>query len=535
MNSLLTLIKADFINNYRLNSYKDAKNRKRAVGMTALAIMVILICFLYIGGASLLVSDILISMNLLEILLVFAFALPFFVLLLMNMYKMPSTLFSFKDFDMLMSLPIKENVILTAKIIKLMLSSYIWQFLMSFPIFLVYCIKAQYVSVFTVVVYILLFLILPLLPMSIASASGFLIAKISAKMKSKNLIIILGSFLLLIVIMGISFSIQNIINEQVIINAVQSIANIESSFLLFKLYVDSVARLNILSMLLFALIFITPFILFIYLFGKAFKKINSALMETGASHNVKSIKYEMDSPVIAIFRKELRVYSHCAICVVNTLFGMVLLFLASVAALVMDLNLEAMLSDFGTIGINSQDLKFLLVAILCGFCIMLSSPTSSSISLEGKNLWIVKSLPIEIKNIFIGKLGLGLLVTVPISLVSSFLLSIAFNLSFIQWLILLILIVSMSFLSAVFGLFANILLPKTEFKSPTEVVKQSASVMVATFGGMFLVFIPILVGALLKISNINIYILLVSAVYALITFIMWRFMVTKGVRIFSKL
>ena len=535
MSNLFTLLKADIVNTYKLNGFKDPSNRKKAIGMFFIALTIIIICFLYIGGSAFLISDVLKSMNLLNILLVFAFALPFFALFIMDIYKMPSVLFSFRDYDMLMSLPVQNNVILAAKVIKLMLSGYMWQFLTGFPIFLVYCIKSDNLSILSIIIYIILFIILPLLPISIGSVIGFIVAKISAKMRSKNIIMIIGSFALLILIMGISFSIQNIINEQAIKNLVSSISNIESSFFLFRLYVDSVYRLDIVTLLLLILIFVNPFILFIYLFGKSFKKINSSMMETKASRSSKNIKYQEYSPVVAIFKKELNFYVHCVIYIVNTFFGMVLLFAASIAILVIDFDIEAFFAEFGQLATNAGDMKLMAAVMVFGYCIMLSTPTAASISLEGKNLWILKSMPIHPKMIFKGKIGLGLIVTLPLGVVCSVLVYIGLGLTFIQWLILLAFTISAGFLSSILGLFINILLPKLEFKSPTEVVKQSASVGVAVFAGMFLVLIPMILGSSLVLSSTSLYVLVLTGIYTLITLVLWQYIATKGVKRFNKM
>ena len=535
MSNLFTLLKADLINTYKLNGFKDTANRKKAIGMSLIALLVIAMSFLYIGGAAFLVSDVLKSMQLLNILLVFAFALPFFALFMMDIYKMPSVLFSFRDYDMLMSLPVKDNIILAAKVIKLMLSGYMWQFLTGFPIFLVYCIKSDSLSVFSIIIYIVLFIVMPLLPMSIGSAIGFVVAKVSSKMKSKNIIMIIGSFALLILIMGVSFSIQNIVNEQAITDMVSSISNIESSFFLFSLYVDAVYDLNLISLLLLILIFVSPFLLFVYLFGKSFKKINSSMMETRASHSTKNVKYQTYSPVAAIFKKELNFYIHCVIYIVNTFFGMVLLLAASIAVLVADFDIESFLSELGQVGGNPGDMKLMAAAMIFGYCIMLSTPTAASISLEGKNLWILKSMPVHPKMIFKGKIALGLIVTLPIGIICSVVIYIGLGLSFMQWLTLLGYTISAGFFSSILGLFINLLLPKLEFKSPTEVVKQSASVGIAVFAGMFLVLIPMVLGGSLIVSNSSLYVLIVTLTYALISFVLWQYLITKGVKRFAKL
>ncbi|HHT95991.1 MAG TPA: hypothetical protein PLK23_04850 [Clostridia bacterium] len=537
MNDLITLLKADLINTYKLNGLKDKSNRKKAIGMSLLALFLTAIAFLYIGGAAYLVSDILKSMGLLNILLVFAFALPFLVLFMVNIYKMPSELFSFKDYDMLMSLPVKDTVILAAKVIKLMLSGYVWQFYTSFPIFLVYCIKSDSINAFSVIIYIILSIVLPLLPMSTGSVIGFVVARISAKIKSRNIIMIAGSFALLALIMVFSFSLQNILDEQAITDMVTSIADIQSSFFLFDLYVDAVYGLNILSLLLFILIFTVPFILFIYLFAKSFKKINSSMMETKAHHSSKNVKFKEYSPVMAIFKKELNFYVHCVVYIVNTFFGMVLLLIGCIAVLVVNFDPESVFAEIAQAqgSLSVADIKLLAAATVFGYCIMMSSPTSASISLEGRNLWILKSMPVETKDIFKGKTALGLVVTLPIGIISSVLIYIGLKLSFTQWLILLAFTVSAGFLTAVLGLFANILFPKMEFKSPTEVVKQSASVAVAVFSGMFLVIIPMILGAALIMYNTSLFVLIVASIYAVITLILWRYLITKGVKRFAAL
>ncbi|HRR36886.1 MAG TPA: hypothetical protein P5535_07465, partial [Clostridia bacterium] len=142
---------------------------------------------------------------------------------------------------------------------------------------------------------------------------------------------------------------------------------------------------------------------------------------------------------------------------------------------------------------------------------------------------------VETKDIFKGKTALGLVVTLPIGIISSVLIYIGLKLSFTQWLILLAFTVSAGFLTAVLGLFANILFPKMEFKSPTEVVKQSASVAVAVFSGMFLVIIPMILGAALIMYNTSLFVLIVASIYAVITLILWRYLITKGVKRFAAL
>ncbi|MFA7672409.1 MAG: hypothetical protein WCY62_00970 [Clostridia bacterium] len=535
MNILSSLLKADLVNSFALNELKNKNNRKKAVGMIAVSLLVVLMCFIYIGGASWFISDILLKMGMLDILLVFSFIMPFMILFLMDIYKMPSHLFSFKDYDLLMSLPIRDNTVLTAKVLRIMTESYVWEFLVSFPIFLVYCIKCPDLGIMTVLLYILMFIAIPALPMSIGAVFALLIAKISIKMRNKNVVIIIGSFALLILIMGLSFSIQSIMNEQVIMNAMEQFGNLVKSFFMFDLYLKAVVGHDIVSTLILLAILIVPFFVFINIFGKSFKHINSAMMETKAQRSIKGIKFISDSPVIAIAKKEINFYTHCIIYITNTMFGMVLLFIGSIAAAVMGDKVDVFIATYSVFGFTEADTKMMVISVVITYCMILCSPCSASISLEGKNLWILKSMPVDEKTIFKGKLGLGLVVTIPIGVLSSIIIYIALGLTFVQWLVVLLLTISCGILASMLGLFVNLLFPKMEFKSPTEVVKQSAASGISIFAGMFIVIATIIIGSLLKTQNITLFVLFAGIAYLLLSAAFWYFITHKGVRIFRGL
>jgi ABC-2 type transport system permease protein len=201
---------------------------------------------------------------------------------------------------------------------------------------------------------------------------------------------------------------------------------------------------------------------------------------------------------------------------------------------VSDFDFNSVFSEFSELGFNPADFKMVAVALFFGFCIMMSSTTASSISLEGKNLWIIKSLPVKPETIFMGKMMLGLAVTLPIGIISSFLVYIGIGLNFFEWFVIFILVIAYGFLSSVLGLFMNLLFPKIEFKSPTEVVKQSASVGLTILAGMLLAVLPMIISPIVNV-NVNLFILLVSGVYALLTYMIWFFVKTKGVKKFQKL
>ncbi|MFR5348272.1 putative ABC transporter permease subunit, partial [Romboutsia timonensis] len=65
----------------------------------------------------------------------------------------------------------------------------------------------------------------------------------------------------------------------------------------------------------------------------------------------------------------------------------------------------------------------LAVAAMFGVMSGMASTTPSSISIEGKNLWILKSLPIDIRDIFKAKVSMSLILSIPAIVISSLIIS----------------------------------------------------------------------------------------------------------------
>ena len=120
----------------------------------------------------------------------------------------------------------------------------------------------------------------------------------------------------------------------------------------------------------------------------------------------------------------------------------------------------------------------LLVAAI--FCIM--STTAASISMEGRQWWIVKSLPLSAKSILDAKLLMNLLLDLPFFVLSQVFLTLALKpgLPALLWQI--VLPALLILLSRIWGLTANLLFPVLDWESETAVVKQSAASLLGMAG-----------------------------------------------------
>ena len=76
-----------------------------------------------------------------------------------------------------------------------------------------------------------------------------------------------------------------------------------------------------------------------------------------------------------------------------------------------------------------KDYFGLVILVLGLFSLLMTSTTASSISLEGKNIWFYKSLPVKTSEIFIGKILVDLLLTLIIGIPTIIIVSILFKFS----------------------------------------------------------------------------------------------------------
>lgn len=149
----------------------------------------------------------------------------------------------------------------------------------------------------------------------------------------------------------------------------------------------------------------------------------------------------------------------------------------------------------------------ILPYILAGiFCLM--STTCTSISMEGKEWWIAKSLPIKTKDLLDSKLLLNLSLILPFFLVSEVLLVIAIRPDFIELLWILVIPVVLILFGCVFGITVNLKMPVFDWENEVTIVKQSASSMIGSLAGFVMsllcmvpvLFIPAAYGNLVKLA-----------------------------------
>lgn len=525
MSNLFILLKNSFINSAGINSLSkgiDNSKEKKKLLITTVTLLLIatVICFmstLY----SIALAIVLKPMGYLDLILIVAILISCILSFIMSIYKAQGTLFSSKDYDLLMSLPIKNSTILTSKILSLMSISYVETALIIIPASIVYFNYNRSLSWIFFIILAIALIFIPMIPIIAASIIAMIITFISSRFKYKNIATTVVGMIAVLLIMIFSINMQNYINT--FIENSDSIVSVLSRIYPPSIYLkDALVNYDVVNLLKFIGISIIPFVIFIIVFSKTFKTINGKLSESYKKANYKVKKLEISSITKALVMQELRRYFATPIYVMNTAVGMLLLVAASIATLFV--SKETLIEILGYPEIANMIPIAILVMLV--FTIGISCTTNSSISLEGNRLWILKSLPIEPNDIFKGKIITNLIITIPAAVIANIIFYIGLKFDIKYLIVNLIISIVFSTISAVLGLIINLCFPKMEWTNPTTVVKQSASVVINTLAILILTLVMVGISvALVKIFNVTNIMIILTVV--LILFLITLFVLIK--------
>lgn len=469
------------------------------------------------------------EIGLIDLILVMGFMASTLMILFTSIYKAQGILFSFKDYDLLSSLPIKKSDILISKMAYLLIINYVFSFFILLPASIIYYRYTLISPIFFINV-IIVFLALPFIPIIIASILAFFISYISSKVKYKNLVIIFGTLFIVFFIFILSFKSQDLI-QKLILNSKSISEGIMKFYPPAVLVLKGLSGNNFLYTLLFLGLSILIFTLFIIIFSKSFNSISARLQESCKKSNYKIKEMRTSSQLKALVKKEIKRYFSSPIYVVNTIIGPLMLIGVSIATLFLG---EDVIKIIFEVDVVKEIIPLFIIVVVCGVLAM-SCTTNSSISMEGKNLWILKSSPIKPIEIFKAKIIMNLILVLPSVLIADIIFSISLNLLLIQFIWLLLISIIYSFIVPILGLIINLYFPKLNWTSETGVVKQSSSVLIQMLICVGIIAIPSVIFIYGNIGNLNVFLLCIFIYEILILSCVIILLKTVCVKLFNRL
>lgn len=504
---IMLLTKLQSCNLGGLNQLKYGKDKKQKNRLILLAVtyLILGIFLAFYSGA---VAYGCVLMGMADIVPAYVLAVVSLLILFFTMFKAGSILFNMNTYEMMISLPVSPAAIVISRFFSMYLQNVVLGMVVMIP-------SAVVAGIMTnagIGYYLLMLvgtLLMPFLPMTIATAAGAVITAISSRMKHKNLVTIILTIGLTVGILVLSFALPgssgmydgSLIITQDMLQELGTIAK-EQIYGIYppaRLFTAGVVEGSLSAFLEFAVLSLGCFLVLAALVQWKFVSICSALYARSAGKNYQMQELSQSRPLIALYQKEMKRYFASSIYVLNTMIGYLLMVVFAVALFVT--GVDEMEGILQMPGIVTKAVP-LVMALMCSF----TSTTVSSISMEGKQWWIARSLPFSTRQLLDSKIMVNLTIALSCYLLSEVFLFLALKVSFLEGVWMLLVPLVYIFFMSVAGLTINCKMPVFQWESETVAVKQGGALFVAILVGFASVLVPMIL--VLFVSGIAVHLVM---------------------------
>ena len=414
--------------------------------------------------------------------------IAFSMILVLSIFETKAELFDCKDNELLMAMPIKPSHIIISRIFTVLVYNYAECAAVMLPAVVVYAFMGGGYT--GVVGGLVVLATLPILATAISSAFGYVLSAISKRIKNKTLISTVLSVLFLVVYFYVYSNLLGNTSEggsdTLTIPEIPAISFIGRAASLDPLYTVGFAAVSL----------FIGFLAYRIISARYISIVAGPAAVSFTEYRAKRL--EKRSVRSALIRKELNRFFSSSLYIINSSIGGLFAIFTAVMLCVKGGELELVLTQIGL----PKDCLYLCVIATLAMCASLNTTSASSVSLEGKGLWIIKSMPIDGRDVLGAKLITHIIVTFVPMLIASVIAVISaggFGLE-LPFIIAIPLLTSLLF--GLLGLVLNVALPKLEYTNDTQVIKQSMAVMFTMLAAMLWDAIMIGISVLSIIFNL---------------------------------
>lgn len=471
---------------FGFNELKQSKDSRKKGGILALDFV-----YLFLGLFVVLYMTVMdtafVSMKMTERVPIYNFAIGSLMILFFSIFKTGNVIFQMKGYDILMSLPVTQASIVISRFMSMYIPNLVLSMLVMIPSLTITGGMLN-LGVSFYLYGVLGILVLPLLPITLATLIGALITGISARLKYKSLISAGLMLLFAFACMVFSFKTASINpwdSGDLLKNLSDAAATqIQRLYPPATWFGKSAMDGNILYFLLLFVVSVVIFTIMVAIVQRYFASICNALNVTSAKNNYQLKTLRTRSLRKALYIKEWKRYISSGIYVANTAMGFVMMLIFGIALLAV--GVEKIESLFRIQGAIMVSLPFMLAAFIA-----ISSTTCSSISMEGKHWWLTKSLPFTTRQVLDSKILVELTIALPCYIVTEVCCFLRVDTDFKGhlWIILVPLVYLL--FTSVIGITINLALPVFDWDNEAKVVKQSGATLICMIIGFGSFLIPL--------------------------------------------
>ena len=411
-----------------------------------------------------------------------------------SLFTANSTIYHAKDNEFLLSLPIPQWMIVFVRMAMIYLVSAAFEIMVMFPVLLVYLVIGN-APIWAIVFQIVAVLLMPVIAVAVSCLIGWLSAMINSRIHQKAIFSVFTSLAFIAVFYYVYWNLYNYIN--LIIANADTVGGV-MKIALFPFYQMGLACAgNPVALVIYVVLMVAIMALVVSLVSSNFVEL-AAKTHMVARREMKVKDNKADSPVTALFKKEFQRFTSSSVSMMSCALGSIMMMVIGVMCFFAG---EWIITTFmGMSNGPGEDLPLMAMLIVCMMSAM-NTITASSISLEGKYIWMLKVLPIAPWQIFAAKIGVHVVITGVPAVFCAVAFAIAGGADILTILYMIAATLLFVVFSAIVGLLCNLKFPNLNWTNEAQAVKQNMSIIAATFAPWGMLIILAVVCAVMRLMG----------------------------------
>ncbi|MBU3189097.1 hypothetical protein K9O30_08710 [Clostridium bowmanii] len=535
-------------------SSSSKKNKKKIKGLLLALLLVLAFTPMAIGFGEFIFAayDGLHQIGQEAVILGFGLSVVCVVIFFLGIFYAMSIFYFSMDVENLLPLPFKPWHIMGAKFTVVLIYEYMTEIIFFAPTLIAYGLKSGG-GVLYYIYGVVIFLLLPIVPLVIASVINMIIMRFTNIAKNKDRFRLVGGLIAMGLGVGINIYIQKFSQDlsQSEITEMFSKGNnslvdlVTKMFPSAKIAVNSLINTNnikgVINLILFIAITLVAVMIFILLGQVLYFKGVMGVSETSSKRKTLSsnelIKNTTQSSSLKIYIiKELRILFRTPIYFMNCVlmnFLWPLFLLVPIFAQKGGSGQLKELTGFLQSG-KSTGIVLTVFFVFMVFSSCSNSIATTAISREGKNLFILKYIPMKYKDQLMAKVlsavVLGVAAMITISIIGLILLKLPLDLVLLMIIVGLLGIIFTSFI----GIFIDLNFPKLQWDTEQEAVKRNLNVLISMIVCIALGALTVFIVIKYELTKWFVFALIVGS-YGILDLVLYYLLGTKGVRMLRKI
>ena len=444
-----------------------------------------------------------------------------------SVFSTYSGLYLARDNDQILSMPIPVRAIMISRLLGVYLMGLLYSATVILPTVVIRFVICG-TNTKEIAGAVLFTVLISLFVLALSCIFGYLVAKVSLKLKNKSFIVVIFALLFFAAYYYVYFNANRFLSG--LIKNIEHYGDTLKDKAYFVYIIGAAAEGKVLPLVIVSAVVLAVLFVTLFVISRSFIKI-----ATGTA-SVSKVKYKAKrqgekSQLGALFSKELKRFTSSPNYMLNCALGTVFMVAAGIFILIKCADVRKILEGFAY-----GDLITVGVCAAMSLMISMNDTATPSVSLEGKTLWQLRSLPVDTKTVLKSKYLLEMCINIIPSIFLVICICIALKTDVITGVLLVLFTLADVLFYGFFDLYCGLHKVNLNWTNEVIPIKQGVNVLIALFGGFGITIalaLPFLaIGAFI---GAKIYIAVMAVLLFAISALLYRWINNKGVKIFEKL